>query len=50
MAPHNNLLRVNGTDTVDGNGKRIILKGVSHSLEDVMERMTDPSSVLQGAI
>jgi hypothetical protein len=29
MASHSGLLRVSGTDVVDGNNKRVILKGVN---------------------
>jgi hypothetical protein len=32
MASHNSLLLVSDTDIVDGNGKRIILKGVSQDV------------------
>lgn len=32
MAPNSSLIRVSGTDIVNGDGKRIILKGVSYSI------------------
>jgi len=33
MDPQSSSLRVSGTDIVDGNGKQIILKGVSQDVE-----------------
>lgn len=40
MAPSTNLLRVNGTDIVNGDGKRIILKGVCE-LDETIATMKD---------
>lgn len=48
MASHSSLLRVSGTDVVDGNGKRVILKGVSRNFtRDLGKLMANASSVPQ---
>lgn len=40
MAANGGLLRVQGTDVVDGNGQRVILKGVRETRSPVDTQLT----------
>lgn len=51
MANNGGILRVKGTDIVDGNGQRVILKGVRGTRSSVNAQLTTtPGSVPQAVI